>query len=110
MPRPRFMKSNGHSRAASEHRVTPMSFGAFSRLLAFVIAICASGCTTSANQDSPNYQAGFGDGCLTASREKAAIARSPVRNDVLYGKDNSYRSGWISGQAACRDQPGPPHL
>jgi hypothetical protein len=63
------------------------------------------------DRDSPSYSSGFADGCATASAEGRMIpARQPQRDPTLYAKDADYRAGWLSGQATCRTEGGPPRL
>ena len=68
--------------------------------------LALSGCMTSAEDRSPNYELGFADGCTTASTETVGAPREPRRNRTLYERDPDYRTGWISGRAQCRT-PGP---
>jgi hypothetical protein len=76
------------------------------RTLVAAFAVGLSGCTTSTDDRSPNYQLGFGDGCVTASTETAGAPREPRRNRALYQLSRDYRSGWLSGHAQCL-APGP---
>ena len=70
-------------------------------------ALCLlAACTTPAEDRSPNYQLGFGDGCATASMETSGAPREPRRNRALYELDRDYRAGWLSGHAQCQ-APGP---
>jgi hypothetical protein len=59
---------------------------------------------------SPFYEAGFADGCATASAETGPIPRPSQRDEALYAQDSGYRAGWISGHASCRTPDGPPRL
>ena len=59
---------------------------------------------------SPAYDAGFGDGCATASAEMAAVPRPATRDEAAFSRDADYRKGWLSGHAACRMPSGPPRL
>jgi hypothetical protein len=63
-------------------------------------------CIPPAEDRSPNYQLGFGDGCATASMETSGAPREPRRNRALYELDRDYRAGWLSGHAQCQ-APGP---
>jgi hypothetical protein len=71
-----------------------------------VLFLLTSACTTPAEERSPYYQLGFGDGCATASTETSGAPRQPRRNRALYEVDRDYRSGWLSGHAQCQ-APGP---
>jgi len=76
-------------------------------LLAAGLCACAA---SEAPIRSPAYEAGFDDGCATASAEAAPIPRPAKRDETAFSKDADYRAGWISGHAACRMQGGPPRL
>jgi hypothetical protein len=90
------------SGASSESRLT--------RVLAAGLAVIASACAAPPMPQSPFYEAGFADGCATASAETAPVPRAAQRDEALYAKDPGYRSGWISGHASCRMPSGPPRL
>lgn len=75
------------------------------RTLAVVFLLGLSACnamTTSAEDRSPNYRLGFGDGCTTASTEGSGAPREAQRNRAQYEFDAQYRAGWISGHAQCK--------
>jgi len=74
------------------------------------ITVFVAACAASPEADSPFYQTGFADGCASANGETAPIPRATQRDEALFAKDSGYRSGWISGHAACRMQGGPPRL
>jgi len=69
-----------------------------------VLALALSGCflfeskATRALRASPDYRAGYGDGC-----NSAAAARS--RDDQAYANNPAYRRGWNEGNGACRAGP-----
>ena len=86
-----------HWRFPSTMRMTLLALG-------LVLSACAAG----GERTSPSYEAGFSDGCATASAQSSALPRMPQRNEVLYARDPDYRAGWISGQATCRMTSGPP--
>ena len=81
-----------------------------SRITAAALVLWLSSCAMPAGRDNPSYQAGFGDGCASASAAESAIPRAPQRNEALYASDADYRAGWISGRDACRMQGGAPRL
>lgn len=93
-----------------------MWFGAFSdkalrRLLAALPYVVLMACAATEPADrSPAYDAGFGDGCATASAEAGPVPRPAQRDEAAFSRDSDYRAGWISGRAACRMQAGPPRL
>ncbi|MBV9571477.1 MAG: hypothetical protein JO056_09580 [Alphaproteobacteria bacterium] len=55
-------------------------------------------------QKTPNYRAGYDDGCAAASTMGANPRGQPYRDDALYESDQAYRAGWSSGFATCRNQ------
>lgn len=68
-----------------------------------IVALLALGaCASTGDASSPAYQAGFGDGCATASAAASPVAGAAQRDATLYQTDTNYRSGWLSGHAACR--------
>jgi hypothetical protein len=93
-----------------------MFSGAFSdkRLSRFcVMAPCVALLACAAPDEavrSPAYDAGFGDGCATATADMAAVPRPAIRDEAAFSGDTGYRAGWLSGHAACRMQSGPPRL
>jgi hypothetical protein len=72
------------------------------RALPALFMAVLTGCGTSTDNRSPNYELGFSDGCTTASTETAGAPREPRRNRTLYAMDRDYRAGWLSGHAQCR--------
>ncbi|HXJ00436.1 MAG TPA: hypothetical protein VNH44_04390 [Micropepsaceae bacterium] len=68
-------------------------------IVGLVLAACAG---APADQDSPAYEAGFADGCATASAESTSVPSTPQRDETLYAQDSGYRSGWNSGHTTCR--------
>jgi hypothetical protein len=72
------------------------------RVLTAVMAVLIAGCAgATANRDSPAYNAGFSDGCATASAEGSGVPKAPQRDAALYQQDADYRAGWASGHASC---------
>ncbi|HMI96433.1 MAG TPA: hypothetical protein VK479_07980 [Micropepsaceae bacterium] len=80
------------------------------RVVAAALPLLLSACAAAGDQASPSYSAGFADGCATASAVGPAAARQPQRDEALFAKDPDYRGGWISGQATCRTEGGPPRF
>jgi hypothetical protein len=72
-----------------------------------VLAGCAGG---SANQDSAEYQAGYGDGCATGGARAARLPQNPQRDNELYAKSADYRAGWASGYHVCGPSDNPGHF
>jgi hypothetical protein len=79
----------------------------FAAALALLVVGCAA---SSPEADSPFYEVGFSDGCASANAETTPIPRNPQRDETLYAQDSGYRSGWISGHAACLMQGGAARL
>jgi hypothetical protein len=77
---------------------------------AATLTLFLAACAAAGDQASPSYSAGFSDGCATASAVGPTAARQPKRDETLYAKDPDYRAGWISGQATCRTEGGPPRF
>jgi hypothetical protein len=90
-----------------------------SRLIAVVCLLLAvTGCglftskETRAMRRTPEYRAGYNDGCDTA-RGPDANMRDPgdgVRDEEMYAKNNAYRSGWNAGNGACRSYASPQNM
>jgi hypothetical protein len=86
------------------------------RLIALVCLLLAvTGCSlftskqTRAMRRTPEYRAGYNDGCSSA-RGPDANMRAPddvVRDDDLYASNNAYHSGWSAGYGACRTYSAP---
>jgi len=93
-----------------------MSLGVFSdkQLSRFCVMLpCAALLACAAADEaarSPEYDAGFGDGCATATAETAPVPRPAVRDEAAFSRIADYHAGWLSGHAACRMQSGPPRL
>jgi hypothetical protein len=57
---------------------------------------------------SPDYKAGYQDGCNSAWSPDANKRRddTTVRDDQLYQSNKAYRTGWNTGLNACRNTGG----
>ena len=54
-------------------------------------------------EKSPNFRAGYSDGCATGGGPSANFREhSDVRDQALFRTDKAYRSGWSAGYTACR--------
>jgi hypothetical protein len=54
-------------------------------------------------EKSPNFKAGYSDGCATTSGGTANFREQPdVRDQALFKTDKAYRAGWSAGYTACR--------
>ena len=80
-------------------------------LLPLVIPLLA-GCAlfeskqTRAMRASPDYKAGYGDGCASAGAVSANLrADIGVRDDQAFSGNEAYRMGWQEGFGACRPMP-----
>lgn len=72
---------------------------AFLLPLFLALAACAGG-----KADSPDFRAGYSDGCASANQEGGANKRedSIIRDEAAYRANKDYRSGWGRGFGACR--------
>ena len=73
-------------------------------LLASLLLLTA--CSSPAQRalrNSPDFKAGYADGCASASQEGAdKREQSLVRDEPLYAGNAAYHSGWGSGFSTCR--------
>ncbi|MBV9549622.1 MAG: hypothetical protein JO256_08135 [Alphaproteobacteria bacterium] len=61
---------------------------------------------TRALRASPDYRAGYSDGCASAGSVSAnPRADSRRRDDQAYAGNAAYRLGWGEGYGACRPMP-----
>ena len=78
--------------------------------LALVMPVLA-GCMvfgSKANRNDPNFQAGYSDGCASATANGADYRTGgQVRDDALYKSSQPYRSGWGTGFASCNPRSNP---
>jgi len=92
--------------------------GTFMRALCcLILFLSLTGCglfesrAQRAMRNSPDYKAGYNDGCASASTSGGANPRdtSLVRDEEAYRTIPAYHSGWGTGFNGCRlYQPGPP--
>ncbi|MBV8799288.1 MAG: hypothetical protein JOY77_11590 [Alphaproteobacteria bacterium] len=79
-------------------------------ILGLVLALCGCGVFPTAAdravRNSPNFRAGYDDGCAAASTRGANPREDPYRDEDAYQKDRAYHSGWSNGFAACRSDLG----
>ncbi len=75
------------------------------RLAIPLAALAAAGCASSleAQQlaESPGFQAGYGDGCITASEEDKSFSTKRTRDAYAFENDRGYRAGWRQGYLEC---------
>lgn len=79
----------------------------FVSLLLLPLAGCGlfAGKETRALRASPDYQAGYSDGCASAGGPDANMRDAgggTVKDDGLYRSSKAYRAGWGAGLGACR--------
>jgi hypothetical protein len=60
-----------------------------------------------AMQKSPNFHAGYSDGCAAASTSGANPREGAYRDEALYKNDAAYRAGWSNGYSLCRGGTAP---
>jgi hypothetical protein len=69
-----------------------------------VLGGCMSPRDRAMRQD-PAYQAGYSDGCATASARGTDYRDGGrVRDEQLYATSKPYRAGWSSGYSICNNQ------
>lgn len=76
--------------------------------IALAAALCVgpAACASDPNryQDEPGYQAGYGDGCVTATEEDKSFSTRTARDAGAFETDPAYRAGWRQGYAQCGRQ------
>jgi hypothetical protein len=65
---------------------------------------------TRALRASPDYRAGYGDGCASAQTSANPRADTERRDNDAYAGNQAYRMGWQEGLGACRAMANPPGL
>ena len=61
-----------------------------------------------ATRNSPDFKAGYSDGCASASLQGANPRDTGLtRDDAAYGANPAYHSGWGEGFGACRAMAAP---
>ena len=73
------------------------------RKLFLLCLLPLAACTSAALRKSPDFKAGYSDGCASASMQGANKRETGfTRDDSAYQSNKAYRSGWGSGFGACR--------
>jgi hypothetical protein len=73
------------------------------RKLILLCLLPLAACTSAALRKSPDFQAGYSDGCASASMQGANKRdTSLTRDDGAYQSNKAYHSGWGTGFGACR--------
>jgi len=69
------------------------------------ITLAAAGCASSLEsqrlREAPGFQAGYGDGCLTASEADKSFSTKKSRDAYAFDNDKAYRAGWRQGYLEC---------
>ena len=88
------------------------------RLLPLMLLLLVAGCESRADRTlraSPDYRAGYDDGCNSAGTQGANRREDSMRRDEdAYRRNPAYHAGWSTGFNACRmfqpqaNQPGGP--
>jgi hypothetical protein len=83
----------------------------FSRLAALAAVVALLGCESAADRalkKTPDYRAGYSDGCASAGTQGANPRdTAPLRDEEAYRTNRAYRTGWGTGFNGCRTyQPG----
>ena len=72
----------------------------------FSALLLLAGCETAADRTlrkSPDFKAGYSDGCVSASDQGAnPRASGLVRDNAAFAGNKAYHAGWSSGFGACR--------
>lgn len=76
-------------------------------LIGFSLAACES-TADRALKKSPDYRAGYSDGCTSAGARGANMRDSGrVRDDEAYQSNRAYSVGWDTGFNTCRNSQSP---
>jgi hypothetical protein len=52
---------------------------------------------------SPDYKAGYSDGCASAGGQDANMrGEDQIKDEALFRTSQAYRAGWSGGLGACR--------
>ena len=84
------------------------------RILAVLVALSLAGCIffesprERAMRKDPAFQAGYSDGCASASARGANLRTGGVVRDAqLFASSKPYRAGWNAGYSVCNNQIDP---
>ena len=69
-----------------------------------LIAGCVSTPELDALRESPSFQVGYGDGCLTSSEEDKSFSTKNARDAYAFENDQAYRAGWRQGYLECESR------
>jgi hypothetical protein len=78
----------------------------FSRLAALAAVVALLGCESAADRalkKTPDFKAGYSDGCASAGTQGANMRDTDLmRDDEAYRGNRAYHTGWGTGFNACR--------
>jgi hypothetical protein len=75
---------------------------------ALCLLLLASCAADRATRNSPDFKAGYSDGCASASLQGANPRNTGLtRDDEAYRASPAYHSGWGEGFGACRAMAAP---
>lgn len=57
---------------------------------------------------TPNFKAGYSDGCAAANAAGSSYRYGPVRDETQFQQDPVYRAGWNTGYGSCRSSNAAP--
>jgi len=82
-----------------------------SRLAALFLLAALSACQSKADRalrNSPDYKAGYSDGCASAGTQGANPRdTATVRDEQSFQTNRGYQTGWRTGFGACRSYQAP---
>jgi hypothetical protein len=68
-----------------------------------VALLLLAGCADRAMRNTPEYRAGYSDGCASATLEGASHRdTSLTRDEATYRSNPAYHNGWGAGFGVCR--------
>ena len=77
---------------------------------AMLLAGCTTGADIKALQESPGFQVGYNDGCLTSTEDDKSFSSKKSRDAYAFEHDEAYRAGWRQGYAQCSSSSSIPEL
>lgn len=81
------------------------------KLMLLCLLLPLAACSSAADRalrNSPDYRAGYSDGCASASLNGANPRESgPTRDEEAYRANQAYRRGWGAGFGTCRQMAMP---
>jgi hypothetical protein len=78
------------------------------RKLILLCLLPLAACTDSSLRKSPDFKAGYSDGCASANMQGANKRdTSLIRDDAAYQANKAYHAGWGNGFGGCRQMAAP---